>query len=265
VTVSIASGGGSLGGSNAAESDGTGQVQFSDLSIRGSPGTRTLIFAAEGFSSATSGEIVVAPGPPSPDHSSASVGNGTAGAATTISIQLKDEFGTPVVGAAGAIAISVDGANQVSSLPVSDVGDGSYSASYTPIRTGNDQITIRVNEQSISGSPLQSSVIAGPASAGTTTADVPANSSLFVSGTIIVHTRDAQSNPLGRGGESVVITFIHLDSGTRIPLNGSITDNGDGTYTAVYSQPGLGDFDVEILLNGVPIQGSPYRTSVTLF
>jgi hypothetical protein len=264
VTVGIASGGGSLSGGASARSDASGKVAFSDLSIRGEPGTRTLIFAAEGFSPVTSGPIVVAPGPPSRDRSSASVPNGTAGAVTTISISLADEFGNPVESGSGQISVTVSGANPLG-LAVSDQGNGSYSASYTPVHAGVDQIDILVSGDRLGGSPFTSNVVPGPASAATSTADVPASGSLFVSGTITVYTRDSQSNLLGRGGEAVAITFVHRDSGTRIDVRGEIRDNGDGTYTANYSQPGLGVFNVEITLNGSPIQGSPYQTVVTLF
>ena len=53
VTVQIASGGGSLTGATSATSDAEGAVVFTDLGIRGSPGTRRLIFAADAFAPAT--------------------------------------------------------------------------------------------------------------------------------------------------------------------------------------------------------------------
>jgi len=264
VTVGIDGGEGSLGGSTSARSDASGKVVFNDLFIRGEPGTRTLIFAAEGFSPAISSPIVVTAGPPALDRSSASVPDGTAGAVTSISIMLRDQFDNPVEGAAGLISVTVSGANPLG-LPVNEQGNGTYSASYTPIHAGADQIDILVDGNRIDHSPFTSNVVAGPASPATSTADVPANSSLFVNGTIIVYTRDAQSNVLGRGGETVAITFVHRDSGTRIDVRGEIRDNGDGTYTANYSQPGLGVFNVEITLNGSPIQGSPYQTTIVLF
>lgn len=65
VTVTIASGGGTLSGTMTRPTDGDGRVQFGDLAISGDPGPRTLLFAAEGYASATSGPIDVqsAPGP----------------------------------------------------------------------------------------------------------------------------------------------------------------------------------------------------------
>jgi hypothetical protein len=53
VTVQISAGGGSLVGATSATSDAQGRVAFDDLGISGSPATRTLIFAADAFASAS--------------------------------------------------------------------------------------------------------------------------------------------------------------------------------------------------------------------
>ena len=53
VTAQIGAGGGSLAGGTSATSDAGGRVAFADLALRGSTGTQRLIFAAEGFASAT--------------------------------------------------------------------------------------------------------------------------------------------------------------------------------------------------------------------
>jgi hypothetical protein len=251
VTAGIVNGGGSLGGGTSARSDANGRVQFEDLSIRGEPGTRTLIFAAEGFSPATSSSIVVAAGPPSPDRSSATVPNGTAGTATSISIQLQDEFGTPVVGAAGSIAVAVTGANEVSSVPVTDQGNGSYSASYTPTHTGLDVVDVVVSGTRLHESPFASFVVPGAASPATTTAQITRSGFIFVTVDIVVTTRDAQGNLVGKGGDLV-----------EVQLNGSnlgpLQDNGDGTYSDSFGTFGPVD-SVGITLNGQPIAGSPFN------
>jgi filamin/ABP280 repeat protein len=251
VTVGIANGGGSLGGGTSAKSDVNGRVRFEDLSIRGAPGTRTLIFAAEGFSPATSSPIVVAPGPPSLKGSTATVPDGTAGAATSISIHLEDEFGSPVEGATGAIAVSVTGANEVSSLPVTDQGNGAYSASYTPTHAGLDVVDVRVNGSRLHESPYASFVVPGPASPATTTAEITRTGFIFVSVDIVVTTRDAQGNLVGKGGDLVEVQL----NGSNL---GALHDNGDGTYSGGFGSFGPVD-SVGITLNGVPIAGSPFH------
>jgi hypothetical protein len=248
VTVQIADGAGSLAGTTSARSNVDGQVSFTNLSIRGRPGNRTLLFAARDFTPATSEEIDVNPGPPAPGQSSASVPDGTAGTRTTITIRLKDEFGTEIEDAAGAIRVRIEGANP-GDAPVTEGGNGAYSASYTPIRTGTDQITVEVNGTLITGSPLSSVVGPGPADPATTTA-VVTRRLVFIFWVIdvVVATRDSQGNLVGRGGDRVEVS-----DGT----SQDVRDNGDGSYVSSFGTVSP-DRPVTITLNGDPIAGSPY-------
>jgi hypothetical protein len=264
VTVQIAGSDGSLGGRTTATSDANGLVRFSDLAIRGPVGTRTLIFAADGFTSVTSSPITVTAGPPATGGSSASVPNGTAGAPTTIEIHVADQFGNPVAGAAAGVSISVAGVNPTPALPIIEVGGGVYSASYVPVHSGTDGITIQVAGGTLAGSPFSSAVVPGPADPTTTTAIVPGRTRVFEIGRIDVVTRDAQGNQLNQGGAAVAITFVQGANRTPLPPE-SIVDNGDGTYSGFYSRIGIGAFSVEITLNGAAIQGSPYSTFISLF
>ncbi|MBA3443753.1 MAG: hypothetical protein H0T58_02715 [Gemmatimonadales bacterium] len=251
VTVQIAEGGGSLGGTTTVRSNAEGRVSFTDLAIRGRPGERTLLFAASEFTAATSDVIEVNPGPPSASQSSASVGNGTAGTATTVSIRLKDQFGTELEGAAEEITVSVEGANS-GDITVRELGGGSYSATYTPTVTGADQITVEVNGTELPSSPFVSQVAPGPASAATTTAQITRAGAFFIEINILVTTRDGEGNLLRRGGELVQIGIEGVE-GVR-----EARDNGDGTYSdafvIVLTNPSL-----VITLNGQEISGSPYR------
>ena len=252
VTVQIASGDGSLGGNTTAKSNAAGAVTFTNLSIQGKPGERTLIFAATDFTPAVSAAINVAAGPPLPGASSASVPNGTAGVPTSITVRLEDAFGTPVEGAAGSINISIAGANSFAGLAATDEGGGVYSASYVPTFTGTDQVSVRVNGVALPGSPFASTVVPGPAAASKTTAKVTKTPFFFFfSIGAVVTTRDAQANLLGRGGE---VVEIRVD-GTQA----DVTDNGDGTYTMAPLGTSNANPTVDITLNGVPISGSPYR------
>ncbi len=250
VTVQIAEGGGSLGGTTTARSNAEGRVSFTDLSVRGRPGSRNLLFAAVDFTPATSEEIEVTVGPPASGPSSTSVGNGTAGIATVVSIHLEDEFGTEVEDAAGSLRVRIEGANP-GDAAVTELGSGDYSASYTPGVSGTDQITVEVDGLPVTGSPLSSVVSPGPAAASQTTAQVTRAGGFFFEVTILVTARDAQGNLVGHGGDQV-----------RIQIEGSdvlrdAEDNGDGTYSdrfvTVLSNP-----RIIITLNGEQISGSPY-------
>jgi hypothetical protein len=250
VTVQIATGEGSLGGRTTASSDANGMVRFSDLEFRGETGSRTLIFAADGFTPVTSSAITVRPGPPSADQSSVSVPNGTAGASTAITVRLRDEFGNNISDAGDALDIRIDGANPSSGLPITDRGDGAYSTSYTPVHTGTDAVTVEFRGTPLSGSPFQSVVSPGAADPSTTSAQVTRNGIFFVSVSVVVTTRDSQGNLLGHGGDQVQV----------IPNGGPprlAVDNGDGTYTDSFVI--IADVvSVDILLNGVAIAGSPF-------
>jgi Bacterial Ig-like domain (group 1)/Filamin/ABP280 repeat len=251
VTAGIGDGGGSLGGTTSVRSDGDGRVKFSDLSIRGRPGSRTLIFAAEGFSPVASNSIEVSAGPASADQSSASVPDGRAGSSTKISIRLEDEFGTRLEGAAGAVVVSVSGANSAGNLAATDEGDGSYSASYTPTHAGTDQIDVTVNGSRVDHSPFESKVVPGPASPATTTAEFTRSGFPFIRVDVVVTTRDAQGNLLGKGGDALAIQLGPDNERDLI-------DNGDGTYSFSFLTFGsVGD--VGITLNGEPIAGSPFN------
>jgi hypothetical protein len=59
ITAAVANGAGSLIGTTSRVSDGNGRATFTDLGIIGATGTHRLIFAAAGFTSATSAQIAV--------------------------------------------------------------------------------------------------------------------------------------------------------------------------------------------------------------
>lgn len=250
VTAAINTGSGSVGGEATATSDANGRVKFTNLSIRGAPGRRIMIFAAEGFTSALSSSIVVSPGPADARESSASVPNGTAGETTVISIELHDEFGSSVEGEAGAVDIEVNGPNQQSGIEVSDKGGGNYSASYTPKVSGTDEVNIRIHGDLIAGNPLSSTVKTGPASPAKTTVTVIREGAFIYTYTVLVSTQDAQGNVLRHGGDHVQVQ----------PIGGDIRDAqdvGDGTYISRFASLNP-DQKSNIFLNGDALPGNPY-------
>jgi hypothetical protein len=82
---------------------------------------------------------------------------GTTGVATAITIQGRDGEGNPVTIGGGTVVITVTGANGASPA-VTDNGNGTYSASYTPAVAGEDTIAIMINGVGITGSPFASMV-----------------------------------------------------------------------------------------------------------
>ena len=73
---------------------------------------------------------------------------------------------------------------------------------------------------------------------------------------ISVHTFDAKNNPLGRGGDQVVIS-VHLDN--DLVATPTVTDVGDGSYTATWTvQSPANNYRVSITVNGTEIDHSPF-------
>jgi hypothetical protein len=203
--------------------------------------------------------VNVTPGAPVVSSTTVDVPNGTAGIQTTIRVRLQDQFGNAVGGAGGQIAVSVSGANSVGGVAVAEQGDGTYLAGYTPGHVGADQVDVRVAGQPVPGSPFTSTVVTGPADPGGTTADVP-DGSFGTPMEILVHVNDSQGNSVGRDGDRVQVTVKGVS-------NGSLTVNyvGDGTYRAVWTPLGIGNFKVDITLNGSPIAKSPFTTHIRFF
>jgi adhesin/invasin len=209
-------------------------------------GSRTVSATAGGVAIAQTATVTVGAGLPSAANSSATVPGGTAGQTTSIEILLEDAFGNPAPGRATSITVSISGANNVGSIQASDQGNGRYLASYNPVVAGNDLVDVRVSGAPVTGSPFTSAVVPGPVSPGASTAVVNWN---FFSVDATVTARDAQGNPVGRGGDLVVVA---VDGAAPV----TATDQGNGTYTAVVSSFGFPA--VAITLNGSPISGSPF-------
>lgn len=209
-------------------------------------GSRTVSATAGGVAITQTATVTVGAGLPSAANSSATVPGGTAGQTTSIEILLEDAFGNPAPGRATSIAVAISGANNVGSIQASDQGNGRYLASYNPVVAGNDLVDVRVSGAPVTGSPFTSAVVPGPVSPGASTAVVNWN---FFSVDATVTARDAQGNPVGRGGDVVVVA---VDGAAPV----TATDQGNGTYTAVVSTFGFPA--VAITLNGSPISGSPF-------
>jgi len=252
VTVSGANNAGALNVTDQA--DGTYTASYTPTAM----GTDTLAITMNGTPiSGSPFTSEVGSGVVSPDQSTATVPNGTAGLATEILVQARDASGNPVNSGGGTVAVTVSGANDAGALTVTDQADGTYTASYTPTTTGTDIVAITINGAPISGSPFASEVAAGVVNPGQSTATVPDGAAGVPTG-IVVQARDAYGNPLGSGGETVVVTVSGVNDAGAL----TVTDQADGTYTASYTPTAMGTDVVAITMNGRPIGGSPFTSTV---
>lgn len=92
-----------------------------------------------------------------PFASVATVPNGEVGVSTEILIEARNGLGDPFPFGSNSVEVVIQGANP--GLPeVTDNGDGTYSASYTPQAAGEDEVRVFLNGYEISGSPYVSVV-----------------------------------------------------------------------------------------------------------
>jgi adhesin/invasin len=250
VSLNATGAGVSLTQPNPTDAAGGTTAQFSATAS----GDHVITAVASGVTLGTR-TITVTAGPPAPERSTADVPSGAAGVETVVTVRLQDSFGNPLTGARAQVSMAVGGANSGARVTVDEAGNGAYLARYTPTSVGSDQLDLRVAGQPIPGSPFTSSVVAGPADPAHTTADVPDNGSFGVAIDFVVHAADALGNPLGRGGDVVVVT----PAGSS-PI--TATDQGDGTYRATWLPFTLGTVDVAITINGNPIHHSPFRIRI---
>jgi hypothetical protein len=135
VTVAIATGPGSLGGTTTRTTDGDGRAAFTDLVIGGAPGSHTLIFAAPGFTSVTSEAIDVRRAGTATAITADDPDPSAPGGAVTVRFAVTSPGGTPtglvrVTTSAGAESCSADAAVGSCVLTLGSAGEQTLTASY---------------------------------------------------------------------------------------------------------------------------------------
>jgi hypothetical protein len=132
VTAAVASGAGTLGGTATRVTDGQGRATFTDLQINGGVGAHTLIFAAAGYTSATSTSINVQKATTTTTIASDQPDPSAPNAAVTVTFTVTSSAGTP----SGTVQVTASGGGETCSAAVS-----SGSCSITLTATGNRTLT----------------------------------------------------------------------------------------------------------------------------
>ena len=161
----------------------------------------------------------------------------------TLLISLFEANGTPLAIGGDNITLTATGGASVGSIV--DNGDGTYSTIITNNAGGSTDISGTVNGQPtgtlISGLTIPGNG-AGVADATRTEISTTTNNDGTVS--LLISLFDANGDPLTTGGDTVAITAT---GGASVGL---ITDNGDGTYSAVLTNSAGGNSDISATING---------------
>ena len=232
VTVQIASGTGSLGGATTQVSDADGRVAFTDLTIVGGPGARTLIFAASGYASATSTPVSLGVGAPAAVGVAAGEGQSAeVGSSVTVApaVAVTDAAGTPVAGVPVKFAVASGGGSVTGDDAVTGADGVAAVGSWTlGGSAGANTLRATVAADNVSGNPVTFTATAtpgGPSGERSTVDAAPASivasdGSAFSTITIIV--RDRRGNPLtGR-----TVTLSVSGSGATLTQPGPTDDSG---------------------------------------
>jgi hypothetical protein len=259
VSVQIASGGGSLTGGTTATSNAAGEVAFTDLAIRGEPGTRHLIFAAEAFAPATSPPIALGVGAPaSIEPVAGDDQSATAGEPVPIppAVRVRDEDGNPLSGIPVTFRVTQGGGTVSGGTPVTD-RDGLAAVGAWRLGTsaGANELVAEVSGQELSGSPVVFSATATAAGVSATESAVEASPATITASTgasaatITVRVRDGFGNPI----EGVAVTLAVGGSGHTLTQPGGPTD-ANGVATGRFSSTVAGNHTVTATAGGVAIE-----------
>jgi hypothetical protein len=234
VTAAIASGGGTLGGTLTASTNSAGVATFTDLSIAGTVGARTLSFSASGLAGVTSTTVTVTAGVASQlaltTQPSASVRSGLVFAQQPV-LQVRDASGNPVDTTGIVVTAALASGNPTLGGTLTATVTSGVATFTNLMITG----TTGARTLSFTGgtlSPVTSTTVTVTAGVADT---LRAVSSLAVAGTAgqvaspapVVMVVDASGNPVS--GTSVTFT---PDAGSVSPPSPVLTGaNGQATVT----------------------------------
>jgi lysophospholipase L1-like esterase len=172
--------------------------------------------------------------PLSPAHTTISANpasitaNGTS--TSTITVQARDATGAAITSSRGTVTLNTTAGSLGG---VTDNGNGTYTAILTSSTTAGTASITGTIAGAVIGNPTPVNFVAGPVNAANTSispnpASIPANGTS--TSTITVQARDAYNNLLTSSGGVVTLN-------TTAGSLGSVTDNGNGTYTAILTSP----------------------------
>jgi hypothetical protein len=242
--------------------DFNGVATFPDLEITGTVGNHTLNFTSSGLTGATSSTISLVAGDPASivaqagDNQSATVDQDVA---VTPTVLVTDVSGNPVKDVAVDFAVESGGGSVAGQHPKTDPNGLAAVSRWTlGITAGTN--TLSATSSGLTGSPVIFTATGTPdvAVAGQSTANVP-DGTILVQTVITIQGRDQFGNALTSGGSDVEVTVTGANS-----ANATVTDNGNGTYSATYLPVLPGADTITITLDGGQISGSPFTSNVGL-
>ena len=243
VIASIASGGGTLGGVVTAVTNASGRAVFTNLSITGTVGNRTLGFTAVGLAGATSNTIAVGPGPATQILANSAVSQ-SATVATNVSqspaVVVRDGQSNPVSGVSVTFTLT---AGNGATVPVSPAVVATNASGIAALTTwtlgptaGTNNNTVVATATGLTGSPVtfNASGTAGVASKlGLTTQPGNGLAGSPLGTQPVAQIQDANGNAVALSGIQVTATIETGASATLANPTAATAANGAATFAGL--------------------------------
>ena len=275
VTASIQTGGGTLGGTVTVATSSAGTASFGNLSITGTVGNHTLVFAASGYVSATSNNIVVTAGPASQlaitTQPSSSVTSGAIFPQQPV-VQVSDGAGNPVAGVVVTASLASGGGTLGGTLTATSAASGAASFSDLSISGSAGPRTLSFAAPGIAAAI--SSTVSVTAGAATQLAISVQPSASVTSGSVfpqqpVIHVVDASNNPVA----GVVVTAAIATGGGALggTLTATSSAGGDASFVDLSITGTAGDRNLSfsaagltaVTSNKISVSGGASALSIT--
>ena len=181
--------------------------------------------------------ITVVPGSGSLAQSSVtlSASSVNAGNSVNVTLTVRDQSSNQVPSGGALVAFSHAGGVSTGTFsPVVDNGDGTHSSTFSGVFSGSPT-TIQATLDGLNVTSALPEITVAPGSISMSTSSVTVSSNLVAAGSstnISMTTRDSFGNLISTGGRTVQ---LQLGSGTSSGSISSVTDLGNGTYTATFT------------------------------
>jgi hypothetical protein len=259
VSIAISTGTGTLSGTTSLNTDAEGQVAFNDLAIDAT-GDFRLTVSSSGLTSAVSDSFTISNAGQFTTfliekENGGNVLTQTAGVDFNVRISAVDGRDTVDTNFSGTVDITSSGTLSNGSGTTAAFTNGVLASHTLAISSiGNYTITATNSSGSETGTSNTFAVESGPASAAMSTIDASPTvleNDAVSTATVTVQLKDAGGNNLSSGGETVNLL---TSAGT---LLGSVSDNGDGTYTqTLRSSSSVETAKITGVLNGTDMADS---------
>ncbi|XP_072296018.1 filamin-B isoform X2 [Eucyclogobius newberryi] len=138
---------------------------------------------------------------------------------------------------------------------IHDNGDGTYSVSYTPDRTGRYTISVSYGGDAVPGSPHRvRATAAGDASRCTVTGS-------GVGPTVAIGEELGLSVNAAGAGKGKVSCVVVQPDGTEVEAE--VVENQDGTFDIFYTAPAPGNYVIYVRFGGENVPHSPFKVTAT--